>query len=219
MSERVRNHAMPDSKVIRGLIVDIGGVLVLTENRTARRRWETRLGLPEGGLTAAIARSGIGARAGNGEITADEAWRRVAELFGLDRGCGPTLQADFHRGEVLNQALVTFVHSLRPRFRIALLSNAWSDARRRLTAQFSLGDLADLIMISAEEGLSKPDARLYRRTAERLGVHLTQCLFVDNNPAHVVAAERVGMHVVLFRETEQAIAEISAALAASPPVS
>ena len=50
------------------------------------------------------------------------------------------------------------------------------------------------IVVSAEEGVAKPDARIYRILLDRYGLRADECLFIDDNADNVEGAQRVGLH-------------------------
>jgi 2-haloacid dehalogenase len=56
----------------------------------------------------------------------------------------------------------------------------------------------DGIVVSGEECVTKPDARLYRTLLERYSLRADQCLFVDDMPANVRAASVLGFHAIEF---------------------
>lgn len=94
-------------------------------------------------------------------------------------------------------------------FKTALLSNSWglsSYPRERLS------ELMDVIVISAEVGMRKPDAEIFELTAGKLGLEPQKCLFVDDHPGHLQAAQEYGMTTVLHREPAQTIAELETLL-------
>jgi putative hydrolase of the HAD superfamily len=47
--------------------------------------------------------------------------------------------------------------------------------------------------------VAKPDAEIYRRAAERIGLAPEGCVFVDDADANVRAAETLGMRGILYR--------------------
>jgi FMN phosphatase YigB (HAD superfamily) len=47
-------------------------------------------------------------------------------------------------------------------------------------------------------GVAKPDPRIYRIAAERLGVETGDCLFVDDQPNFVEGALAAGMDAVVI---------------------
>jgi 2-haloacid dehalogenase len=56
------------------------------------------------------------------------------------------------------------------------------------------------VVVSAHVGLVKPDPAIYRLLLERNGLAAARCLFVDDSPANVRAAEGLGMHAHHFRD-------------------
>ena len=50
----------------------------------------------------------------------------------------------------------------------------------------------DLVDVSGEEGLIKPDPAIFRVLCERHGVVPASSLFIDDNPANVEASEARG---------------------------
>ena len=108
----------------------------------------------------------------------------------------------------LNQELVEYFLGLRPQYRTAMLSNSFVGAREREEARYGLGRMCDVIVYSHEEGLLKPEARLYRIACERLALPAEDCVFLDDLPANVQGARSIGMHAVTFENNEQAIQEL-----------
>jgi putative hydrolase of the HAD superfamily len=66
-------------------------------------------------------------------------------------------------------------------------------------------------------GMRKPDAEIYELTLERLGLPAAACLFVDDTEVNCEAARALGMSAVHFRDTEQALAQMAAALDGERP--
>jgi epoxide hydrolase-like predicted phosphatase len=193
---------------IQAVIFDVGGVLVRTQGREARRKWEARLGLPEMGLGRVIFGSDVSARALVGQATVPQVWRDVAARFGLDEQQMRELESDFWSDDWVDAELVQFVRGLRPRYKTAILSNAWPEARKALTDRFKLAGAVDVMILSAEVGCAKPDARIYQIAGEQLGVQLGDAVFVDDMLENVAAAQALGMRGVRFINTAQAVAEI-----------
>ena len=74
--------------------------------------------------------------------------------------------------------------------------------------KFRLGELVDLMLFDGEEGVAKPDARIYQLALMRLGVQPHEVVFVDDKERNVEAAGRLGIYTVHFKNTAQAITEI-----------
>ncbi len=199
---------------IEAVILDFGGVLVRLVDPHGQRKWEQKLGLAPGTLLQTVLDTPASTRAMVGEISEDEMWRQLGDHFGLDRAQTQQLRHEFWLGEELNHELLAFVRTLRPRVKTAILSNAWSNARRELTHTFKLDREVDLMVISAEEGIAKPDRRIYELTAERLGIAPARAVFIDDMLENVHGAAAAGMHAIHFQDTAQVIAQLQAYLGA-----
>lgn len=197
---------------IRAVIFDMGGVLLRSESESGRRKWEQRLGLAEGELAEIVFNSPVSRQATVGRATDEDVWAHVASRFGLDWETLRQLRRDFWSGDRVDTELADFLRGLRPRYKTAILSNAWPGARKALTERWGLGNAVDEIIISAEEGVAKPDPAIYHIALRRLGVGAAEAVFVDDMPANVEAARVLGMHGVQFRTREQTIADVKAIL-------
>jgi putative hydrolase of the HAD superfamily len=197
---------------IRALIFDLMDVLLLTDV-SKRRASEARLGLGEGSLQRALLTSPLFREAIAGRAAPEALWRDVAERLDLPPDDWPTLAQAFSAAHTLNEELVRFIRSLRPRYQTAVLTNTDAAVRTWGIARFHVDREVDLVIISAEEGMHKPQPGFFLLAAERLGVRPEEALFVDDEDRYCAAAESVGMRAVQYRDTEQAIAEITARLA------
>ncbi len=198
---------------IQAVVFDVGGVLLCTESEEGRSKWELRLGLAKGALSTAVFESDVGLRAKIGLVPEAYLWQYVATLFRLSPKEIRELEHDFWSGLRLDPVVVQFVHNLRPHYKTAILSNAWSGARDAYTNVFGLGNVVDTMIISAEEGISKPDTRIYQLTAKRLGVSPNETVFVDDIVENVQGARIAGMNAVHFITSNQAIDDIQHFLA------
>ncbi len=197
---------------VRAVIFDMGGVLLRTEDQSGRREWEQRLGLRQGGLSDAVFGSDISYRASIGELKDADVWKNVGEHFKLSEADAGQLARDFFRGDRLDTELASFLASLRPKYKTAILSNAWPAARKTISETLGLGNAVDWIIISAEVGCAKPQERIYRIALDKLGVQPEEAIFLDDMPENVQAAKAIGMMGLQFVSTKQAIREIESAL-------
>ena len=103
----------------------------------------------------------------------------------------------------MDTGLVDFIRGLHGEYKTALLSNAFSDLRFMLTERWKFTDAFDVIVISSEEGLIKPDPRIYQLLLERLQVAPQEAVFVDDFIANVEGAQAIGMHAIQFLNSSQ----------------
>ncbi len=81
--------------------------------------------------------------------------------------------------------------------RLGLITNGESRLQNAKVDCSGLRPLLDLTVVSGDEGIHKPDPRLFRRVAARLGVAAEDCLFVgDNVKNDIEGALSAGMRAV-----------------------
>ena len=56
----------------------------------------------------------------------------------------------------------------------------------------------DGIVVSGQEKLIKPDPRIFGILLERYGLNAGECIFIDDSPANIATAARLGFNTVLF---------------------
>ncbi|HET8839990.1 MAG TPA: HAD-IA family hydrolase, partial [Ktedonobacteraceae bacterium] len=153
---------------IRAIIVDFYDVLYCEKDSAQLRTFEHSHHLPEGGLRQALSRSKYFCDARLGRVDGETLWRDVAEHIGFPPEEWLTLVSISESQFGLNEDLVAFFEELHPHYKIALLSNATPHVRRIITQRFYLSHLFDVMVISAEEGVKKPEPESFARTLQRL---------------------------------------------------
>lgn len=81
---------------------------------------------------------------------------------------------------------------LRPRFRLAVLSNSNELHWERSTNRLGVTGLFEVAISSHQVGLYKPDPQMYLIALDRLGVSPDSVMFFDDVPANVAAASALG---------------------------
>jgi putative hydrolase of the HAD superfamily len=149
-------------------------------------------------------------------ITIDRHWQAVGTALGLLPEDTAAIRAAFYSGDVLNVELVACIDRLRTSgLRVGLLSNFSTDLRA-MVAQQGLLRRFDALAISAELGVMKPDAAAYRAVLAMLVLEAQTCVFIDDVPANVAAAQAVGMHGIVFEDNTSCLAALTRLLGPTP---
>jgi HAD superfamily hydrolase (TIGR01509 family) len=82
---------------------------------------------------------------------------------------------------------------LRPRFRLAALSNSNELHWDRNTNDLGVTGLFEVAISSHQVGLCKPDPKMYLTALDRLGASPETVMFFDDVPANVAAASALGI--------------------------
>jgi putative hydrolase of the HAD superfamily len=152
-----------------------------------------------------------------GTITLEDVHQAIRDRVGLDEQQLAAYMADVWREYLgnANTELIDYARRLRPRYRTGILSNSFVGAREREQVAYGFEDLVDEIVYSHEVGMSKPDPRIYALVCERLGVHPSEMIFLDDAQVCVAGADKAGIHAIHHRNNAQAIEEIEALLTTS----
>ena len=80
------------------------------------------------------------------------------------------------------------------------LTNMSSEAWPGVQAMSPVFRLFHDVIVSAEEGVIKPETRIYEIVLERTGLAPRDLLFVDDNAGNIAAADALGFHTHLFAD-------------------
>jgi putative hydrolase of the HAD superfamily len=139
-----------------------------------------------------------------GRIEEEQFERRFAERLGLEDATD--LIDSMFRGMRPSEPMIAAVRAARASgIRTGLVSNSWSTSHYDRTL---LADLFDVLVISAEVGLHKPQPEIYLLASKRLGVEPERCVFVDDLRENCAGAEVAGMTAVLHREVATTVKQL-----------
>lgn len=130
--------------------------------------------------------------------------QRVADIMGINVH---TLRGALDK-RVPNIELFEYIKKhLKPKYKIGFLTNANYDVLHDLFTR-EQAEIFDATAMSYELKMIKPDERMFKIIADKLGVSMNECLFVDDQERYCVEAERLGMATIYFRSYEQFLKEL-----------
>lgn len=189
---------------IKAVIWDIGGVIMRTEDQAPRAELAAELGVTREYLNELVFEGEQGMRAQIGEINRMELWDYVRSELKLAPVEYPDLHDRFFGGDVLDTDLVDFIRALKARFKIGIISNAWSQIEESLV-EWGIDDAFEVVVGSGDVGIMKPDPRIFQIALERLGVEPSEAVFVDDFIQNVHGAQALGIAAIHFQGREQVI--------------
>lgn len=193
---------------VRGLILDIGGVLVEDRLLETIDRWSRRLTRTPAEMLAAIY-GGNDEAVLVGRVTEDDWWQVVGDRLQVDTS---ELRVELESGQLWNKTLVEVLREVTATTRTGILSNAWPSQRSRMV-ELGLGDLVHELLLSCEIGYAKPSVEAFRVAQQRLGTRPRETLFVDDTAGHVEVATTLGICGHVHTTAEGTVEAIRAFLA------
>lgn len=132
-------------------------------------------------------------KANIGEWTSLELWAAVGFQDDLEK-----IEKDYLDTIELNDGLLEFIKAVRMKYKLAIISNDSSRWSKYLREKFNIDQYFDVISISGDLKIRKPDERIFRLTIEKLAVKAEECLYIDDRRGYLEAAKRVGMNAILL---------------------
>lgn len=185
----------------------------------AFRAYEARVGLPHRFLSKVVLAGGgdnAWSRLERGELSMND-FEAEFEAECATAG-GTVVVADLFAdiGADARPEMLTAIRCIRARgLKTAALTNSW---RRDVDATGvgdhtpALGEVFDIIVESAIEGLRKPDPRIYQLTCARLGVTPAETIFLDDLGVNLKSARALGMTTIKVDDPAVALTELEAVL-------
>lgn len=144
-----------------------------------------------------------------GLISEETFWKGIAHKLSQPVPKAPSLWYEaFKSAYVPKPEMFSLASSLHGKgYKTALLSNT-----ELPSVEFfhELGyNMFDVLVFSCEEGMMKPDRRIYDLTLERLGSLAEQSVFIDDRSDYILGAKDVGLRIILFESIAQVKKELA----------
>lgn len=178
--------------MIKAIIFDCFGVVITDGFDDAYRRAGGDPDLDRGFITDVMYKSD------SGEIPTS--LPLIAKRLGISE---KSWHETVNNGRMVNYELLECVSELKNKYKTAMLSNIGSAGVRRFFPEGLLEKYFDPIIESGVIGYAKPEARAYEITADRLGVRLDECLFIDDREVYIEGAQHVGMKTILYENFDK----------------
>jgi HAD superfamily hydrolase (TIGR01509 family) len=143
-----------------------------------------------------------------GEISDEEFYRRLSTLSGRPLR---SVKAVFSDTSFIDREVVKLVIQVKQHYKTGLLSNSSIEYLWSIIDRHELEALFDVITVSAEVGLIKPDPRIFEHILDKLGVAAKEAIFIDDNPRNVEAAAALGIKSLVYTDIGALKKELAAA--------
>ena len=115
----------------------------------------------------------------------------------------------YKKGFYIYPSIISLVKKLKTRgIKTALLSNIINPHVEIISKKGGYKEF-DVVVLSCNEGLQKPEPEIYLLTAQRLGLKPKDCIFIDNKKENLKTAKKLRIKTVLAKGPRQVINDIS----------
>jgi|Deesub1362A_J573_1020465.scaffolds.fasta_scaffold00222_48 HAD superfamily hydrolase (TIGR02253 family) len=102
----------------------------------------------------------------------------------------------------LKNGAVELLNSLMGKFKLGLITNGPARVQKEKINKLDIQKYFDIILISGEIGVAKPNPEIFKLALKNLKVHPENAIFVgDSYEYDIVGAKRIGMKTVLISDS------------------
>jgi putative hydrolase of the HAD superfamily len=204
---------LADFLLIKAVIFDFGRVISAQKPVSLFRAYERDLELAPDTINQIMFESKAWQDALVGRISATEFWYAIGPALGLESHRRiDEFRRRYHADESINSGVLNLIRQLHENYKLAVLSNNPPGLTDWLS-DWEILDLFDVVFCSGDEGMAKPDPAAYNLTLNRLETLPHEAIFIDDTIGHVKTAQSLGMHGILFTESELLRLELNRLLA------
>jgi putative hydrolase of the HAD superfamily len=193
---------------LRGLILDFGGVLSQPQPADWYRSMADEIGVTEQAFRDAYWQHRHDYDSG---LPVEQYWRRVHDTVGrpyVARELDHLIESDLASWTHYRDEVWIMARSFRESGgRTAFLSNSGPEMMLRVREERPPESWFDVVIVSCEVGLAKPDPGIYELCLARLEVPARQALFADDREDNIRGAARLGLRTLHFVD-DQAVARL-----------
>lgn len=185
--------------MIRAVVFDFGNVICRFDNRIILKRIAENTGKSLQELDEILYRASDAIlQYERGEFSSDDFFGRIMALAGLQMSKEVFVRAYTDKFSPISET-IHVLRSLRGKYKLGLLSNTseWDfEYGIRATDVFPL---FEAVTLSFQVHALKPAPEIYQDILTKLCASPNECVYVDDIEPYVLAARRLGMHAVQYR--------------------
>ena len=133
-----------------------------------------------------------------GELTSLEVWEALGFQGDLEK-----IEKDYLDTIELSDGFIDFIEKVKGKYKLAIISNDSGRWSKYLREKFDINKYFDVISISGDLKIQKPDERIFLLTMEKLGMKAEDCIYVDDRTGNLNAAKKVGMTPILLNSRNE----------------
>lgn len=128
-----------------------------------------------------------------GEIKSLDIWREIGFKGNIEK-----IEKDYLDTLELMDGFLEFIENVKNNYKTAVISNDSSEWSKYIREKFDINKYFNVISVSGDLKIQKPDKRIFFITLEKLGVEPKDCLYIDDREGNLKAAKEIGMNTVML---------------------
>lgn len=148
-----------------------------------------------------------------GYISRSQYIEQISQLLMIERD---QVRAIIDQKHTRNQELIDYVKQIKQFYKTALLSNVGSGVMETIFSPSEMSALFDVVVLSHQVGLVKPDQHIYEITVQKLSLPASACILVDDREEFCAGARVIGIEAIEHHDNQQTLRQLDQLLAKKP---
>lgn len=194
--------------MIKTIIMDCGGVVIHFNNRLAYTGFSHYTDYSPSEIEKNLENSPIIKKYGEGRISSKQLYNAICRQLKL-RGIS------FRKFREIwthifwpNRPIERMIKEIYGKYRLVLVSNTCTLHADFLKKNYPILRLFDAKIYSYKIGVNKPSKKIMLLALKKARARREECIFIDDMPANVECAERLGMIGILYRSPKHLVPEL-----------
>ncbi len=195
--------------MIRSVISDLGKVLITFDNSIFYRRIAAYSPIPVDEIAGMVnVYSDVGRAIDTGKLSPQGFYARVKEILQVELPF-EEFASIYNDVFASNVPVIEVMNKLKHKYHLVMLSN--TDVMRFgfIRERFPEVMIFDDYVLSYQVGCIKPDPEIYQLALKKAQADPEECVFIDDRPENIAAAEDLGIRTILFLENTDLETELT----------
>ncbi|MGL4987317.1 MAG: HAD family hydrolase [Treponemataceae bacterium] len=195
--------------MIKAIIFDYGNVISVPQTGSCYEIMQEKTGIPREVFSSSFFK--FREAFDLGEINGEQLYSRILADQGFIKEsqdkilCQDLANIDMDSWRDCNQNVVHWIKELKNKgFKLGILSNMPYEFLDQFEKEIIPFQIADCAVFSCRVKMIKPNPAIYHHVLQGLGVQASEAIFFDDLTSNIEAAEKIGLHSILWTNFKQA---------------
>ena len=188
--------------MIKGIFFDSGNVLVKEGFAPGIAEYEKKYKITKGQLYASCHDHGYWKEFTLGNISESEYLRQVAKNFAQPLDV-EELKRLIYQSIVPNRLLFKFAKTLKDQYILGIISNHPKEWFNYVWREYQWSMIFKIKSVSGELHIRKPDVRIFIDALNQSKIKGDEAIYIDDRPERGLAAEELGIKVLIYKNLTQ----------------
>lgn len=192
---------------IKAIIFDLGNVLLPFDPMKVAKRLSLHSPLPPEKILQVLWDSRTAEQFESGKMSDEAFYRHAENVCRFKIGYAEFISV-FNDIFLPDGNVTALVPEFKKRYKLGLISNTNAIHACYVKEKYDFMKLFDVLVLSHEAGMRKPDATIYNMALERLKCLPGETVYIDDTQENVQAGINLGMHGIYYKSYDMLVNDL-----------